>query len=54
MINDAEFSAGTNIKDVCEEMYCNILENDIPQSTNFNGVRIIMFDDGNLRDDINE
>ena len=54
MINDIEFMAGTHIKDVCEEMYNNILESDIPQSTNFNGVRIIMFDDGNLRDDSNE
>ena len=54
MINDIEFTAGTHIKDACEEMYDNILDSDIPQSTNFNGVRIIMFDDGNLRDDINE
>ena len=54
MINDIEFSTGTNIKDACEEMYDNILDGNVPQSTNFNGVRIIMFDDGNLRDDINE
>ena len=54
MINDNDFLAGTDIKNVCENMYLHILKSNIPQSTNFNGVRIIMFDDGNLRDDINE
>lgn len=46
MINENKFQVGISIASACEKMYHDVLINEIPESTNFNGVRIIMFYDG--------
>ena len=46
MINENKFPIGISITSACEKMYHNVLINEIPESTNFNGVRILMFYDG--------
>ena len=34
---------GTDIRDVCEEMYFKLIDEDVPVTALANGVRIIMF-----------
>ena len=46
MIKDIQFPVGMKITDACEKMYHDVLIGEIPESTNFNGVRILMFYDG--------
>ena len=46
MIHENKFPSGMSIARACEKMYHNVLINEIPESTNFNGVRILMFYDG--------
>ena len=46
MIKDIQFPCGTKFKDACKKMYDDVLISEVPESTNFNGVRILMFYDG--------
>ena len=39
------YDAGTKINKVCEIMYDKVLETNTAQTHNFNGVRILMFND---------